>query len=145
MATTQPTLSQFEAWITENRHLALNVIAARAIATTERKRVDSYILPIFRQFDFPVSKPEDLYLCNDDAKVERFYAACDAAHREHGFTGPEGHCPALTAEALVIDAETDLLTAGAALFGMGGPPYNMDDRKRMLELLLGACLKDQVA
>ena len=64
-------------------------------------------------------------------------------HRKHGFTGPQGHCPALEAEELQRRAERALLESGSELFGTDiGETYG-DLRKRALNLLLSACLANQ--
>lgn len=80
-------------------------------------------------------------------RVERecaaFYEACDVEHRKHGFTGPKGHCPALVAENLQRIAEAHLLEAGGKLMGFDGRSIYGDNRKKFLDLLLGACLKTE--
>lgn len=155
MATiTTPTLSEFKTWASQNRSLALAVCAARASAEVERKRVDAYIGPIFHSYGFTVDrhaqtpgelidKPSNIYLSTDEVRVTAYFAECDAAHRAHGFTGKEGYCPALIAEAVVIDAENALLQAGCTLLGLKEIPWSMEHRREMLQLLLGACLKDE--
>jgi hypothetical protein len=148
----KPTLKQFTAWAKANRALARNVIAAQAFAQCERERVNAYIAPVFAKFDFradrhaknpgeKITKPSDLYLSTDEAKCAEFYAACDTAHRAHGFTGPEGYCPALIAETARSDAENMLLDAGAALLGVDHIWNTLEQRKQALDLFLGACLK----
>lgn len=151
----QPTLAEFKAWAKRNKELALTVLKAQAYAEIKRKQVDEYIAPIFARYEFYVSKDcrvaekneritkeSDLYLTDlDSDNVKAFYAECDEAHRAHGFDGPTGHCPALVAEHLHIQAQNALLDAGEELTGIDAPMLYGDKRKKMLGLLIGACLK----
>ena len=138
-----PTLTQFKTWARANRSLAEAVCMAQAFAECERERVDAYIRPVFDRYTFideqgkRITKPRDLFMSADDAT--EFYAACDVAHRENGFTGESGYCPALIAESMLIDAQNALIKSGAALLGIDGDIYG-EHRKKMLDLLLGACL-----
>lgn len=151
-----PTLDEFKTWAREHHDLAITVCKAQALAECERERVDAYILPIFQRYGFHadlkllhngpdanrlLTTPKELYL-SEDPRIPDYYAECDAAHRAHGFTGPDGHCPALSAEYLHTQAENALLEAAHDLLDvelsvLGGP-----ERKKMLDLLLGACLKE---
>lgn len=132
---------------------------AQAFAELKREQVDAYIQPIFDDFGFEyaarwaerggptgrIAKPEDLYLCDDEAGMKRFYECCDEAHRAHGFDGPKGHCPALTAEHLLVIAQNALIDASSPLFGVDFSATFGDDRRKLLDLLLGACLKKEAA
>lgn len=144
---TTPTLPQFKRWAKTHAPLASAVCMAKAFAQLERARVDAYIRPVFESFQFvddegnKIDTPRDLYRCDDEVMCKAFYAQCDAAHRAYGFTGPEGHCPALQAENLLVQAEVHLLKAGGELFGIDGNAVYGDDRKKLLNLLLEACLK----
>ena len=151
----QPTLTEFKHWSRENYRLAHAVCLAQAFAECERKRVDAYIQPIFEKYGFradltvdretewhnkPLTTPRDLYL-SEDPRIPAYYEECDAAHRAHGFTGPKGHCPALVAENLLIEAQNALLDSGAELIGIDrGLLYGVN-REKILNLLLGAALK----
>jgi len=153
MATTRtmPTLAEFKAWAIAHRALAEAVVMAQAAAIVTRARVDAYIAPLFQARTFHVREqwraagitiktPADLYLTEDnDPAVAEFFAACDAAHRAHGFTGPAGYCPALIAERAVIQAEWALMDAADPLFHIGHPSVT-EHRRQYLDLLLGACL-----
>ena len=142
----QPTIQQFKQWCRDCRPAAIAVCEAMAFAQCQRKAVDSYILPLFKEWEFsddegkPISDPQHLYRCNDEPYVQAFFKACDEAHRKHGFKGPEGHCPALTAEHLQIIAENALLDLAKPLFGIGAGDVYLDDRRKMLDLLIGACV-----
>lgn len=147
-------LEEFKAWAKDNCGVARAVCLAQAYKECERKRVDAYIKPILARYDFRVRERDrrgdelgraitttrDLYL-TDDPRLDAFFAECDVAHRAHGFAGPAGHCPALTAEHLHIEAENALLELGAALTGVAKDRLYGDNREKMLKLLLGACLK----
>lgn len=154
MTAKQPTLEQFKAWAKAHKPLALAVLQAQAYAEVRREQVDAYIKPIFDTYRFYVSKefrdtakderittPNDLYLTDlDDPLVKAYYEDCDKAHHEHGFTGPKGHCPALEAEHLLMEAQNHLLDCGAELTGISASDLYGDNRAKMLELLLGACM-----
>lgn len=125
--------------------LADGVMVAMAFAKLERERVDAYIEPIFATFSFtesrtgkPIATPDSLYLTDDEPRLKEYYAACDAAHRKHGFTGPEGHCPALIAENAVMKAERALLEVAAKWFDLDVDLIYGENRKKMIDLLLGA-------
>lgn len=131
----------------EAGELADALMVAMARAGLERERVDAYVEPIFATYGFrdsrtgePLKHSRDLYRVEDleDERVKAFYAACDAAHRERGFTGPEGNCPALVAESDVIKAEWALLGAAARWLDFDADLLYGEKRKKMLDLLLGA-------
>jgi hypothetical protein len=141
-------LARFKEWARTNRDLALTVCTAKAFAEVERERVDAYVRPIFARYAFTddlgrtgrlLVDPKDCYLSEDDARCAAFFAECDRAHRAHGWSGPDGNCPALEAEHLLIKAENLLLDALGGLIGMDGF-YSLDLRARALDLALGACL-----
>ena len=149
-----PGLQEFKLWARQNNQLARAVCLAQAFAECERARVDAYIQPIFETFGFEYGKeitrgqhtgliptPRDLYLCEDEAGLARFYAACDAAYRAHGFKGEDGHCPALEAENMLMVAQRALIEAAEPLFGVSFNSCYGEQRKNLLNLLLGACLK----
>ena len=141
-----PTAPKFKQWCKTHTDEALRVVTATAFAQVERKRVDAYLLPLFRsfQFRFPegglIENPEHLYRCLDEVEVARYYDACDTAHREHGFAGPYGYCPALIAHHDQLKAEWRLLEAAAQFFALDSPPTKSADREKFLRLVIGACL-----
>ncbi len=126
--------------------LADALMVAMASAELERERVDAYVEPIFATYGFrdsrtgePLKNSRELYRVEDlaDEQVKAFYAACDAAHRERGFTGPDGNCPALVAENAVVKAERALLEAAGRFLGFDADLCYGANRKKMLDLLLG--------
>jgi hypothetical protein len=149
------TVDQFKTWCRDCVPAARAVLMARVHADMERTRVDAYIRPIFDSYTFPVNPewaerygetvktPKDLYLSDPAVEdlVTNYFEDCDAAHRAHGFTGPKGHCPALIAEHLVIQAEHQFMLLAQPLFGLDPVDLYGDNRKKYLELLIGACLK----
>ncbi len=151
MKTRTPTIGEFKAFAKDVEPAARAVLLALAHAQLERTRVDAYILPIFQSFGFkyagrwdkagPIEKPEHLYLCDDDEALADYYAECDQAHRAHGFTGPAGHCPALTAETLVTQTENALIDLARPLFGLEVSQLYGEKRAKYLELLIGASIK----
>ena len=145
-----PSIKEFKRWSRENASLARAVCLAQAFAECERERVDAYVRPIFERYAFqlagkwnlsgPVEKLSDLYLCEDE-RLPEFYEELDKAHRLHGFTGPHGHCPALVAEMLLVNAQNALLASGCALMGIEREALYGENRRKMLDLLMGAALK----
>ncbi len=150
------TKEKFLAWAKkkENRNVALLYCKAKAFAEVERKRVDAYILPIFKTYGFRedhkygeghtptnnlIEDPDDLYLC-DDPRLPEYYEETYKAHTAHGWTGERTHCPALVAENLVIQAENAVLKLGEELTGIAPEQLYGDNRKKMLDLLIGALL-----
>ena len=137
MTTQALTIENLKAFLPTLRPLVLSMTAARTWATVERKRVNAYIMPLFAGFAFidrkgaAITDPKRLYHCDDRAKCAEYYAACDAAHREHGFTGETGCCPALIAEDAQIKAENAVLDALGDFLGQH-ISYSM--RKQALEL-----------
>lgn len=142
----RPNVHQFKSWCKAHRSLAEAVCLATAFAQAQRVRVDAYIQPLFDSFGFldeegaKIDKAGNLYLCTDEATCTAFYAAADAAHRAHGFTGPQGHCPALVAEHLQIQAEYQLIEAGCELFGLNAAYVCGENRAKLLQLLLKSCI-----
>ncbi len=140
----QPTREEFKAWAAANRPLALAVAKAQAFAEMEKERTLRYTRPIFESYHFtepdgtPIKDEERLYLCKDKERCKRYYDECDKAHRAHGFTGKYGHHPALIAETMKMRAENELIKSGCALLGIEGI-HNLDHRKEMLRILMGAC------
>lgn len=155
MTRTSPTLAEFKSFCKDVAPAARAVLMARVFAQMERERVDAYILPIFARYSFTVAakwaergieairKPRDLYLSDDEPQVAAYFADCDEAHRAHGFTGPQGQCPALVAEHLVITAENLLIGLGESLFGVQVHMLGLDERAKYLDLLIGAALKEE--
>ena len=146
---------EFKDWCRNHKTMALGVCEAQALSEVTRERVDKYVEPLFLEFGFtycgdlaeklgkagqPVKSSADLYLC-DDPRVPDFYAACDTAHRQHGYTDlREGHCPALMAENLLIEAQNLLIEEAKPIFNVETWQLQSEQRTRYLDLLLGACL-----
>ena len=143
---TPATLKRF---LTQHKGLIQKVKDAQEHAHNERTRVDQYILPIFQKYQFthkrtgqPLTHPEQLYLAGDDDSnektLEQYYQECDDAHRTHGFTGPQGHCPALTSENKAIQLENELLKITATqLLGLKeNPSIHRERRKKLLNLIM---------
>ena len=141
-----PTVPQFKQWCKLHRQEALRVAAVTAFAQVEQERVDAYLLPLFQACIFltpegeRITNPEQLYCCEDEAAVGAYFDACDKVHRQHGFTGPYGYCPALIAHHDQLKAEWCLLEAAAQFFALDSPPTKSADREKMLRLVMGACL-----
>jgi len=167
-----PTIEEFRTWCRDNAKLALAVCEAQAVVETIKLYEDAYIKPIFDSFNFicegnavarldsrraeklagkPILSPDDSNFCllhgadepeHIKNKLRAYYAACDAAHRAHGYKDlPEGHSPTLRAEHLHTQAEWALMDSAGRLFGLTEHPHMPDDRKRYLDLLIGSCIK----
>lgn len=71
----------------------------------------------------PITDPKDVYLCDDAAQLEDYYAECDkrerAARLKPADMTPE-HCPALVAERVQRDAEHLMLDCFAELIEFEG-------------------------
>jgi len=154
MAAKTPTLSEFKKLSKDIAPAAKAVLMARVFAEMERERVNAYIQPLFESYRFndlpkihdyqePIADVEHLYLCDDETQVAAFFADCDKAHREHGFIGPAGHCPALTAENLVMTTERLLIELSAPLFGIDAASLWGENRKKYLDLIIGAAIKSE--
>lgn len=124
------------------------VHTTRADAVATRERVDAYIAPVFARFAFYNDKrcarsgeerrllasPRDLFMSDDEEGCTRFYAECDAAHRENGYDLKPGYCPALVAESAAITDENNLLRLAGDAFGIKLLGTHGDMRKRALDL-----------
>ncbi len=136
------TIASLKRWAPKLRPLVVEMLAKRAFAEVERKRVDTYIAPVFAQFRFVddegavITDPERLYHCDDEAMCAAYYAACDVAHREHGFTGEPGECPALVAEHTQLKAEWAVLESMERFVGLddGALSRTLEIRAKALEL-----------
>ena len=143
-----PSVAEFKKWAKANRPLAKALVNARAFAESERKRVDGYLIPLFRSFGMKDEKgiliehPDKLYLCHDGVLIAAYFEVADAANRAHGFTGPEGHCPAYRAEEGQRRAERELIQAWEEFFDIDGQLYG-EARERLLTLLIDSCLGDE--
>lgn len=142
------TVNKLKAWAKANREVAMTALKARAFAELERERVDAYIAPIFARYGFvddlngtgaALTDPKKLYLSTDEERCADYYSECDRAHREHGYTGDAGTCPALVAEDLQIHAENILLDSLAKFVGVDGF-YSLEIRAKALDLAIGACV-----
>lgn len=116
---------------------AMAAIAAGEKAEATREHVDSYTRPIFDSFGFGAEYWQRLYLLLDEheARVHEYFAACDRAHREHGYDLPPDYCPALVAEHEHIAALRDLRELACGVLGIP-EPIQMEHCERLETLLL---------
>ncbi len=141
-ATEKLTIAGLKKWASKVRPLIIEMLTKRAFAEVERKRVDAYIAPVFARFRFVddegavITDPDMLYRCDDEAMCAAYYAACDVAHREHGFTGEPGECPALVAEHNQLKAEWAVLESMERFVGLddGALSRTLEIRAKALEL-----------
>lgn len=143
-------VSALKAWAREHRDMALTVVKARAFAEVERERVNAYVVPIFQRYGFTddmfddrpkrvLTDPKDLYLSEDEERCKEFYAECDRAHREHGYKGEAGTCPALVAEDILVKCENLLLAELGEFIGVDGF-YTLELRRKALDHALRCAL-----
>lgn len=155
MATKTPSLAEFKAFAISIRPAVLALIEAKAFAELERERVDAYATPLLKSYGFTTSekygrpvrsieKTSDLYLVDDlkEPLVLAFYEDLYDADKAHGWKGERGKCPALVAEHAVIEAERHVLTLSGDLFGVDVVNVFGDLRKKWLDNIIGASLKD---
>lgn len=151
-ATRELTIPRLKAWARNNRELASLALKAQVFAKIERERVDAYIAPIFASYAFRndldgtgalLADPRKLYLSSDEERCAAYYAECDRAHREHGYNGEAGTCPALVAEDLQIKAENLLLDSLAKFVGVDGFHASLEFRAKALDLAIGTCFAKQ--
>ena len=117
-------------------------------AEVEKKRVAAYIAPVFARFSFvddigaAITDPELLFCCDDEAMCVAYYAACDVAHRERGFTGEAGRCPALITAHETLKAEWAVLASMEQFVGLddGALSRTMEIRAEALKLAAGVAL-----
>lgn len=137
---TKLTPVKLQRWARSNHALVQAMLDARKHAQAERARVDAYIEPLFATFGFvdecgaAIATSHSLYHCQDEGAVSKFYAVCDAAHREHGFTGEPGYCPALVADHDAVKAETAVVRSMEQLLGV--EVLNMDHRAKLLGIVV---------
>ena len=142
------TIAALKRWAPKLRPLVVEMLSKRAFAEVERKRVDAYIAPVFAQFRFvddegnAIVDEKRLYHCEDKALCDAYYAACDVAHREHGFTGEPGECPALVAEHNQLKAEWVVLESMERFVGLddGALSRTLEIRAKALGLCTAVAL-----
>jgi hypothetical protein len=135
-------------------------LLAKVFAKAERERVDAYIKPLFELYNFypdekwrekgrtemdRITDIDRLYLTDlKSPQYLEFMEECDKEHRKHGFTGPKGHCPALIAESLKIDAENLLLDHAVSALPLGIDRDRLygNARKKMLDLVVSMTIAE---
>lgn len=88
-------VDDFREWIDrEGRSLVISLNLCQQRQEAERLRVESYVMPIFNRYKFPVKKseykrhgsyvdkPENIYLCDDPSLVEAYQEEVETAHDE---------------------------------------------------------------
>ncbi len=136
------TIPGLKKWASKVRPLIVDMLSKRAFAEVEKKRVAAYIAPVFARFSFvddagaAITDPELLYCCDDEAMCAAYYTACDAAHREHGFMGEAGKCPALVAAHETLKVEWAVLESMERFVGLDGGALSrtLEIRAKALEL-----------
>lgn len=149
--TNKLTVRKLKSWARTNLELATLALKAKVFADLERERVNAYILPIFASYGFTndldgsgalLTDPRKLYLSSDEERCTIYFADCDRAHREHGYEGEAGTCPALVAEDLQIKAENLLLDSLGKFIGVD-VPLSLELRAKALDIAIGACFANQ--
>lgn len=110
-------------------------------APVVRAKVNAYIVPLLavhnirRPTGEAIVDPGKVYLCKDEAACAAYFAACDVAHKQHGYDLEPGYCPASIAEYAVTQAENALLKLAAGLYEGFARVYGKQ-RDELLALLL---------
>lgn len=101
----------------------LKVLGYQAVAELLRDEVDKRYAAVLASKEYRNDEGERVFdpkyswrIC--DEQVLEYYAEIDKANRKAGFTGPDGHCPALIAECNLRDAQRELFDIAAPLFGI---------------------------
>lgn len=147
-ATEKLTVPGLKKWASKVRPLIVDMLSKRAFAEVEKKRVAAYIAPVFARFSFvddigaAITDPELLFCCDDEAMCVAYYAACDVAHRERGFTGEAGRCPALITAHETLKAEWAVLASMEQFVGLddGALSRTMEIRAEALKLAADVAL-----
>lgn len=107
------------------------------VAANVRKHVDSYTRPIFDRFGFGAEYWNRLYLLLDEHedRINEYFAACCAAHADHGYDLPDGYCPALVAEHEHVAALRELRSLACGVLGIP-EPIVIEHCDKLDELLL---------
>lgn len=147
------TVDGLKAWGKKYGELAMTYCKAKAFAEVERERVDAYKKPIFEKYNFvydekwgegpkKITDENHLYLADlEHETVKAYFEEMKDAHIVHGWTGERDFCPALVAEHLLIDAENAILDAGTEFTGIEKETLYGDNRKKMIDLLVGVGVK----
>lgn len=128
----------------QNVKLIDDLLAKREKAQAVRKHVDGYIEPVLLKANLKddqgntITDHRHVFLCEDDEKVNAFFAACDSAHAENGYDMPEGFCPALTAEHEAIKAENAVMDAASQAMDAPFHNLNLKSRRKFFDLVIKA-------
>lgn len=137
---------------TEAKKAIAAYLAAKALAESERKRVDAYIKPGFaayieanpifvddedgRRTAEPIVDVSRVWLASDEAS-DAWYAEADRLHKANGSELPEGYCPASSAEHELTKAENALLKLAADnIDPVFGKIYNLEKRAEAIRLIV---------
>lgn len=142
-------IKDFKAWFAPIRSEVEKLVALRAFAEVERKRVASYALPLLATFKmkdedgFEVTSTDSLYALDEEseAKLDDFYAQLADLHVANGWTGNREFCPALVARNAAMDQEHVLLPHLDVLFGVPKGrvnEMNLNFREKAIGLLISA-------
>lgn len=150
------TIADFRRFAMSIRPDVVALLDARTFAEAERVRVAALVAPLLarhaltigsdvdvddEQAGQGITDERDLYRCGDELRVRAYYDARDALLREHGFTGPKDHCPALIAESAARAREAALVAKASQLFGVDFNRAYGDNRKRLLDTLIAAAVQ----
>lgn len=127
-----------------------NLLLAKSFAKKEENRVNEYINPIFNKYNFidfrtneKICDQEQLYRSNQEDEIQRFFKECDEAHRQNGFNGGFGCCPALIAKNEINTAEKNLIDKAEKFFNTSHQDlvcFGMNTYHKYVDLLVNLVL-----
>jgi len=134
----------------ELKAAAEELLGAQAYTNLIRPVVEGYQSRILAQHQFRIDQkwvergsedcvildPKEVYLMNDaDSTV--IFAEYDAAAKANDFDLPDGYCPLLVAENMIIKAERTLLNAARYITNIDPDEFwDMKIRKELIDLTL---------
>lgn len=129
--------------------LVASYLFAKASAEYMRERVDAYLQPVFKRYEFwcahtgeRIENYRQIYRALDtqEEQCDAFFRACDAEHRRQGYEPEQfGQCPALVAEHQAIEQRKKLLDHARKMLDMP-EIYSPDLLDQLEELVVGAVM-----
>jgi len=83
-----------------------------------------------------VTDPKHSYLMSAEDFAD-YNAECQHRIKQMGYKVPDGHCPALIAEHVQVQAEYALMLAAEEFFDIGPDDVYLEKRRKYLDLLIG--------
>jgi hypothetical protein len=133
-----------------------NMLMAQVLAEAKREQVDKLERQVLAENNYEydterwgkldvsgkVTEPKDTYLMKEEHFAD-YHAKMQAIHLDNGFErAKDGYCPALCAESLLTDAETNLMDAAQEYTGIDPSNiWSLEKRAEYLRILTGLVVK----